>query len=145
MIQSINIHTTLLGTKLFLFWAPFKKPQVCVDDCGLCFHQRPCGCPRSMLWPEAMLVSLGSAATKGHVDVNSHAEAWGLWSVLPPKPGLCLWSVLWPGTTGKPIIWALADHKEQGSWFCSAIDDCRCIVEKGHGRLLWHLPSPQEK
>lgn len=33
-----------------------------------CYHRRPCGCVRSELQPEALLMSIGLAAFGGHID-----------------------------------------------------------------------------
>lgn len=53
------------------------------------------------------------------------------------RQGLCLWFVLLPEPTWKPVIHAPADYREQGSYLCSDISGCRHIVEtEAHGRLL---------
>lgn len=62
---------------------------------------------------------------------------------------LCSWLMLSAEIMWKPMTHAPADYKEQGSYFCSDIDDFRHIIEKeGHGRLLWKLlpwPPPSIK
>ena len=45
----------------------------CDNVCGLCYHLTPCKCTWSMPRPEAMLMLVGHAATRGHIDVS------GLW------------------------------------------------------------------
>lgn len=37
--------------------------------CGPCYHRGPCGCPSSVLQPEATWMSIGCASTIGHSDV----------------------------------------------------------------------------
>lgn len=39
------------------------------DDCGPCYHQRPHGCPWSLLPPEAILMPVACAAIEGHDGV----------------------------------------------------------------------------
>lgn len=39
-----------------------------VDVHDLCYHQRPRGFPRSVLQPETILMSMGHVAAGGHVD-----------------------------------------------------------------------------
>lgn len=49
----------------------------------------------------------------------------------------CLSSMLVPETMWKSMIHVVTDCKEQGSYFCSSIDDCKLTVEKEeHKRLL---------
>lgn len=69
------------------------------------YHQRICRCPWSVL-PEAMLMSMGQAATRTmsgfmvllgawHVDVHSSCNHW--------SPCRCSWSMLPPGAMLMPV------------------------------------------
>lgn len=52
-------------------WVRGPDPaRSCDNDCGLCYHLTPCKCPWSMPRLEAMLISVGHAATRGLIDVS---------------------------------------------------------------------------
>lgn len=44
--------------------------RVCVDVCGLNYHQRPSVCPWSGLLPETMWLSKGCTVTGGRADLS---------------------------------------------------------------------------
>lgn len=46
------------------------------------------------------------------------------------QPGPCSWLGLSPETMWRPVIQLSSDCEEQRNYFCSVINDCRCIVEK---------------
>lgn len=112
-----------------------------IDICGLCrmwSHfdvQRllPLGC--ILLW-------VACTATWGHFVVCGLGCRWG--HILCPW-SYCSW-VLWSWSVLLPesINLAPSDCKEGAGYLGSAMDDCRCTVEKEkHGRLLWRpLPHP---
>ena len=96
-----------------------------VDVCGVDFHQTQCGYLRAMLVEgdmmisqtaalplEAMLMPMVQAASECLVCVGGPTES------------------ISPETMSKPLTRAPADCEEQGSYYCSNINDCRCIVEK---------------
>lgn len=53
-----------------------------VVTCGLCYHQRVCNCPWSVLQPEEMLMSQGHTTTGGYIDLSGlkyhqrHGDVW---------------------------------------------------------------------
>lgn len=67
-----------LGCCPMLYWYLWSMlpPKAMSIVCGPCYHQRPCGCPWSVLPLEIMLVSMVCAATKDHVDIHVPCCCW---------------------------------------------------------------------
>ena len=122
--------------------------------CGPAAPWGPCWCPCSVLplrpmWvstvsaaPEAMLLSVATMMSEVWAVAKGCFDARGLCCHQRPCWGLAL--VLMLETMWLSVIRAAADHKGQGSYFCSDIHDCRFTIEKEvHRRLLWRpLPPP---
>jgi hypothetical protein len=128
----------------------------------------PCWYLWPMLSSKSMCISVLSVATWRHVYEVLLWQESGFMPVLPLKAkwmsqvwgaleglvcvrsplqarGQCSWSLLSPGNLWRPMIHATSDFKDQGSYFCSDVGDCRCTVEKEwFESLLWQplLPQP---
>lgn len=89
---------------------------------GLCWY----------LWP--LWISLTCTATWAHVDVLGLCSTWDNAEVSDTwqhwRPHGCLQSVLLPETTWNSMICALVNCNEQGSYFCSSMNDCRPTIER---------------
>lgn len=107
---------------------------------GLYCNLQPCWClwavlPWGPYWYECPVLSPEAIVMPGPVLPLRALSG----SVDLLQPGL----EVSPETMWRPVIQLSSDCKEQRNYFCSVINDCRCIVEKErHGWLLGQpLPS----
>lgn len=143
--------------------------ETCLDLLFWC-SQALCWCQRPELPPKVLQMFVACAAVWSHVDVWAvlpwmpYSREWpalspeailmytvqnaskGLVWVCAPivaggnDHGLCCHQKPW----GSPWIYAPIVSKEQGSYFCSDVVDCRCTIEKeGSGKTSVTTPTQE--